>query len=340
MTSLARVTSLSKKILAGLAILLILLVLYATGIRIKELLFPSPLPPPTVSFGKLPALFLETGSDNQNVSYELDTLSGIFPALPSQTKVYKFASVSGGLLSVQRAFEKANAIGFLSKGQKISETIYQWKDNSLISRILTFDVVFSTFDVFSNFLSEDQVYEKGSLSADNAKQKAKEFMQTLYGFPQDIDESKTKTTPLVKENGELIEAKSVANSQFFRVDFYQKDEDGIPIVYREIPFSSLNITVFAQSPFITEAHFPYRSITDEWATYPLKSPQEAFDDLKNGKAYVSSYDGDSQNIKIKEIKLAYLGGRADQGYLLPIILFEGQNGFIAFVSAISNQWTE
>ncbi|MCL5432856.1 MAG: hypothetical protein M1524_01950, partial [Patescibacteria group bacterium] len=74
------------------------------------------------------------------------------------------------------------------------------------------------------------------------------------------------------------------------------------------------------------------------ATYPIKTADESFSDLQRGDAYIVSYDGTDPNIKIKNVYLGYYLGDTEQDYLMPIVVFEGNDNFVAFISAIKNEW--
>ena len=60
--------------------------------------------------------------------------------------------------------------------------------------------------------------------------------------------------------------------------------------------------------------------------------------MKSQKAYIASYYGGSSNVSIKNIFLGYYIGATKQNYLMPIVIFEGERGFFAYVSAVRDEW--
>ena len=90
---------------------------------------------------------------------------------------------------------------------------------------------------------------------------------------------------------------------------------------------------------VVDGKFSYQNILDESATYPIKTAGQALEELKNGKAYIATHTNTDTKVLIKNVYLGlYSEGRLQQ-YLTPVIVFEGNNEFIAFVPAITDEWT-
>ena len=66
---------------------------------------------------------------------------------------------------------------------------------------------------------------------------------------------------------------------------------------------------------------------------------QAYDELKSGNAYVGSYFGSGKSVSITKVSLAYYMGRTRQNYLYPVYVFEGTDGFTAYISALDDAWT-
>ena len=86
----------------------------------------------------------------------------------------------------------------------------------------------------------------------------------------------------------------------------------------------------------------------EVETYPIKTPQQAWDEMRaqNLVAY-SELTGDLDSVTITSVSLAYFDDPTYQAYLQPIYVFSGvgkvgqQEGeFITYVSAVSADWVE
>ncbi|MDP3726912.1 MAG: hypothetical protein Q8Q96_01185, partial [bacterium] len=349
MATLHKTTAFTKKILKWSTLTVIAIVLVAGGLRvgtqIKEYFFPTPLPPPTVKFDKLPRLIFPESAVNlssKELTYTLNTTSGQLPNLPTQTQVFKISKSSPSLLALQRAQEQVLKIGFNSPPTRIQNALYQWANQDTPPKKLLLDIVSLNFSLSSDFLSDQDILSAKNLPDENgAIETAKNFFSNI-SFPQDIDTQKTKTTLLKIASGKLTDATSLSTAQVIRVDFFQKDVDGRPIHYpnpqNSIMYALISAGTF--TPQVIEAKFFHYNINEVSSTYPIKTAEEAFSELKTAKAYIASYFGNETNISIKNISLGYYLSEEEQNYLMPIIVFEGNNGFFAYVEAIKGEWTE
>ena len=173
---------------------------------------------------------------------------------------------------------------------------------------------------------------------------AKSFFSTISFFPEDLDDNKTTTTLLtVTEGGLITQATSFSKANVIRVDFFQKDIHRIPMFYPHPPESTMNafIASDALNKEIVQAHFFHQEIIDDLSvTYPIKTSTQAFEELKNGNAYIASYFGTEEKMSINNVYIGYYAPDTESKYVLPIIVFEGNNGFFAYVSAVKDEWME
>lgn len=346
MTTLHRVTDITRKIFIGFGIgilaIIFLVILFNIGSAIKQLLFPTPPPPPTVAFGKLGEFSFPKSPINQQFSYTLNTVSGTLPTFEDRVTVYKLEQPHPNLLALDNVKSIAAKAGFTGEGTPLSETLFSWQDTTTGQKIvinsLTFDIIYS----LENYFSNQQVLAATFLGDQNhAIDTAKTFLQTISTVPADIDTSKTTTTLYSIKEGALIPATSLSNAQIIQVDYFQKDINELPIFYPNATHSLLTFLIGSgeHDTQVVNAHIVHRGVlTDFNATYPLKSPQQAFDELKKGKAYIAQYNGTKSSIIIRNISLGYYIGEDPQLYLMPIIIFQGDDNFYAYVTAITDEW--
>ena len=76
--------------------------------------------------------------------------------------------------------------------------------------------------------------------------------------------------------------------------------------------------------------------TSTFATYPTKTAETAFDDLKQGKGVVV-VEPDKPKVSITSVYLGYYLAENYNPYLQPIFVFEGPN-FVAYADAINEQF--
>ena len=348
MPTLTTVTTATKSTLKWLSISMvyfsILFAVIKIGVAIKERLAPAPPPPPTLAFGKLPSISFPKGEIDKTLTYSLDTITGFLPVLPYQAKVYKMTQIKPRFLALDNTRRKTANVGFRSSEVKLSKNWYRWTDESYPFREITLDIFFSHYFTLSSPFLSDPLASRFATNFSNensAVNTAQEFLLGMSSFPQDIDPARTKTLFYsISRDGDLVPETKASKAQVVRVDFFQKDIDKLPIYYPNASTSTLNllVTSIQNQQIVIGINFPYQPISKSAYTYPIKTSSQAFSELKAQKAYIASYFGSATNISIKNVFLGYYIGREKQDYLMPVVIFEGQNGFFAYVSAVTDEW--
>lgn len=325
----------------GILGIMCLILLIRLGAAVKELLFPTPPPPPTVLFGKIPKVIFPKDATDRNLSYTINTISGILPTFPDRIPVYKLENPVPDLLSLSRVENLAAQVGFTLPPTTLSPTLYRFDANDSLERSLTFDILSLNFSLASQFASASSVLQGSFLpNQQDAIKKATDFLSTLQSFPQDIDDQATTTELFSLSNGTIFPATSLSTAQLVRVDFFQKEINNYPIYYPFPPYSPVNVTVAGgfYGGQIVSANYLHHAISRTFATYPIKQASEAFSALQKHNAYIASYLGTDTSIQITDESLGYYIGGEDQKYLYPIVVFQGTNNFIAYVPAIKEVW--
>lgn len=295
---------------------------------------------PTLTFGKLTKIDFPKGLENR-FTYSIDTITGALPATPAQVSVYKMIRGEPDLLAVQKTSDKVAALGFKENPTQISDVLYRWTSTTPFPRSLTVNVVSSQFSLTSEFMNDEKILSANSLpTEEEAISMANSFIDNLGFLPDNIDDTSTKVKLLRIQNGAIIEASSISSAQLISVYFFQKKNE-IPFAYPTGGLSSMNLTIGSGNgtlPIVVDGRFFYQKISGESGTYPLITTQEAYDKLKTGKAYISSYSGNGTEIFIKKVYLAYYTEGKEQDFLQPVIVFEGNDNFFAYVPAVRDEW--
>lgn len=323
-----------------LGIIIILFISLKFLLFIKELILPTSPPPPTVTYGKLPKQYFPDGI-KKDFTYEVDTISGNLPSLNLSEKVYKMEQKGPDILAVEKASKKVAGLGFYTRPQQISDFVYRWSNPLPPEQNIILNIKLSEFNLSSNYLKfESNINGRNFINKTEPITAASNFLKTLEFYPEDIDEEKTKVEFMKLEKGVINPTSRIVDSNIANVYFFQKSKDELPIVYPQGLNSSMKLTVGAGqlTGMILDSNFSHQNILEESATYPIKTAQEAFDDLKNGKGYIATHSGEDRNVLIKNVYPAlYSEGRLQQ-YMIPVIVFEGNNGFVAFVPAVKDEW--
>lgn len=323
-------------------VLVLIFLIFKIGTALKQTLFPTPPAPPTVSFGKLPSIVFPNNVSDKNFNYSLDTVTGTLPTFQDRINVYKMTAISPDLLALKKAINNVNSVGFTNPELPISAKVYQWNDNGPLNRSITMDIFSTDFALSSTFISDPIVQSAINLpDQTTAITTAQGFLSSMSSFPDDIDSTKAKTLLFSINNNTLTTATSVSNAQVIEVDFFQKDIDKLPIYYPKAVNSTMNVLVVGgnDQPQVAQVNFSHQTVSNQSATYPIKTAQDAYNLLKQGQGYIASYFGSGTDISIKNVFLAYYIGDKKQDYLFPIAVFEGDNGFFAYVPLITDVWT-
>lgn len=346
MFTLTKASKETKAILKWLLIILVvflgIFIVYKLATMVKEMLYPTPPPQPTILFGKISAPNFPQNNVNKKLTYSIDTVSGFLPVFTDQIKVYAIFKPKPDLIALQKAKDKVRSGGFTNGPIKVSDTIYDWSTNNedlqknIRVNIDTFD-----FQVTSDLFTDPNVLSANNLP-DQAESisLAKEFLERMEYLSDNLDIVNTEVNMFSINNNSFITATSLSNAQIMQVNFFQNSIDDLPIFYKNPHESNINVLIASgnSSGQIVGANYLNQTITDESSTYPLKTTDEAFADLKSGNAYLASYEGEENEIKIKDVFLAYYMEPIAQTYLTPIYIFEGNNGFQAYVTAIKDEW--
>jgi len=322
---------------------LIIIFLFFMGIKflafVKDLFTPPP--PPQVAFGKLPAIPFPN-QIKENIVYSLDTLTGFLPSFSDRAKVYEIISDPPTLLGLNKTLEKVSGIGFKSSGIQIAEDTYQWVDQTAsLQRRITMNIFSSDFTLSSSYLITPSLEKfSGPDEKNQAIDVAKSFLAKMFLFPEDIDENKTKTTLYTIEGATLIPTSKISNTKIIRVDFFQKDLDNFPIYYDKGISSTIDFLIGKENKElkVVSARFFHKNISKTASTYAIKTASQAFLELQKGKAYIAYKPAGTVEFAIKKVFLGYYAGENQQKFLMPIVIFEGSNDFVAYVSAVRDEW--
>lgn len=297
-----------------------------------------------------------------------DRLS-VFPIIESVPNFLNLENVKKKVLSLGFVSETGTVVPEI----QLTNQYYEWNEKTGFNRKIMFDINSFDFKMTSSYLSSLNALSGRFISNESgAVDLALDFLKRAGLMPIDLDLTKTTTpnnsVPYVTypqlysiQSGEqgavLVPTNKLRDTQVIRVDFYQKDveydmkiglteEDveqkihlKLPILYPQPPLSIMSFWVASgqDGAMVTQAFFTHKKIdlTDANATYKIITPTEAFTELEDGKGYIGRYWLNDNNIYITDVFLAYYLDEKSQGYLMPIYVFEGKNGFFAYISALA-----
>lgn len=339
MTSLTKTAILARKIIRyGLFFIIFLIIariLFGAGTKVYRYFFPAPPPAPTVTFGKLPKLEFPQTKTIDNVNLSVQTPEGGLPTLPTQAKVFFMPKVSASLLSLDSAISTAQELGYIPQPQKISETTYRFSHKD-VPATLEMNIANGNFSISFDLSKAPSVIQLIPPAPEVGASKARSYLSGADLLPDDLS-GPTSHQFLKIQEGKLVTALGQSDAQLVKINFFRKSYDNLPAVTPNP--DEANVWFYlgggqTTAEQIIAAEYHYFPVDEsQSATYPIKTAQQAFDELKGGSGYVAK-SPDSGNITLRRVYLAYYdSGKASEFYQ-PVVVFEGE-GFMAYVPAVT-----
>lgn len=360
MASLAQVTSATRTGLKWLGILIGFYILYnillfPVGKFAFQLIFPPKAAIPEAKFGKLPIIAFPTRTTVPQFTYTIQTTSGSLPPactkypcnkgqLPDRMMVYPIANLQEGLFSLDLAKQKVGSVGFRADPQQITSEIYQWKgtQDSPDAQII-FNIVTNRFDYTVPLATDSSQLTAPVPDTNEAISSAINLLSKMGLYQKDFSKADTKGVLLKLVGQTLLPATSQSDAEYIQVNIARSNIDTYPILSISPNKPLINVLVGPQSPVaangIYEAHYAYQQyLKDEGSAYYIKSVDQAYSELQQNQAFLTSFPPTGGSIAIRNVYLAYIELADTQKYLMPVYVFEGDNAFRAFVSAVRNDF--
>lgn len=349
MASLAQITRESRLIAKfgaiGGVVIIFLFISFKVISWLIGVLNPPVIPPPEMKYGPLISN-LPIQSSKPTYSYQLNTITGSLPKFPDRIRVYKTVQPEPDLLALQKARETVRLKGYTSNEALVSPGVYRW--NNSTGGSVTYHLQSKNFEFASGIGLEKQDFTFGTRQSIDSQVLVyiQDFRSSLVG----IDQENPKITYYTSDGINLIPENDASQAYLAQIDFFQipvkvdpfifktdKSEtiETLPIYYQDPDMSNQSFVVKAGSrniQFVRGMFKNYQVDTTEHSTYPLKTAEEAYEDLENGNAYIISTNKDTV-INVTEVTLGYFIPQIPSEYAMPIFVFKGKD-FLAYVHAI------
>lgn len=330
----------------GVIAYIILRIFWSIFIVLFLTIFPPKLPPPNHAFGKLPSIkFPATATGSGQLTFQLQTIEGNVPTASVSANVFFMPKTAPNLLALNSAQEFATRLQFDSTPIQENKNIYRFNDPELPLRRLRFDIVSGNFIVRYGFEQDPSIFiDKNFPASETIQLEATNLLQQ-YDLSKDDLESGTPTVTFWRLNGtQLIQTSSLSQANAVRIDFFRTpignmkiltpnpDEAPVSIIFSGSANSKKHVLQFAYT------YWPIDLTTS--ATYGLITSAQAWQELQIGQGYIARRPTSENIAVIRNIYLGYYDAYDTQTYLQPIFVFEGDNGFLAYVPAVAAPWTE
>lgn len=318
--------------------LIVARILWGVGVGIYERFNPPQPPPPTVTYGKLPALVFPENESRQNFSFSLELPEVDLPKAPRTLPVYVMPKKSAyfGALDVARGLAKS--LRFTKNEESQSPTIYRWTHERGDVN-LEMNTITQAFSINSNFYKDEAFATLHAPTQVIAASAVSSFLSTSNLFPKDFTDGKTSTTLIKNEGGNLVLAPSLSEANFIRVDLFRQNYNNFPVVTSHPGKGNVWFLVSGTSDparTIIAGEYHYFPVEDsQSSTYPIKSSDQAWQELIAGKGVIVSSPGNADSVTVRRAYFAYYDSPEFQAFFQPVFVFEGDNGFVGYVPAVS-----
>lgn len=343
--TLTQTAIITKQIITITVLALVVGIISFIGYKIWSAYYLANLPPQEekadTKFGVLPYPdFPKKGVSSSNFSYSLDTTTGGLPKIGFDPgfekiiKVYFIVKPYATLLSPERSQALAEKFNVTASPEILSETNYRFKDQG---KILTMDLDSGNF----TYTKEATPSAKESLDGDDKMVADFENLLSILGVLKDeLARSRTKVTLLKTEGDKLVPTTLRTEASAAQISLWPEGLDKKGVFTSDFNKALVNSTVVKSASEIENylsLNFTFWLIdTTTFATYPTKSAEVAFDDLKSGQGVVI-VEPTKPQVSITSVYLGYFLSENYSPYFQPIYIFEGPN-FVAYVPAVSEQF--
>lgn len=321
-------------------------ILWFLVILIWYLLFPPQPPPPNHAFGVLPKIqFPQREAPPVALKFQLETVEGQVPVASSAAVVFFMPKSAANLLGLTRTQSFANRFLFTAEPVQESKNVYIFTDPQAPLRSLRYDIVSNNFKLRYLFEVDSSVFiEKNQPLPERAIENSLSTLKSFNLLPDDYKNGNQTPSFFRLQGNKLVSTTSQSTSDVVRVDLFRQSVMDIP-VFTPIPEQGHINFIYsgAQNEKKRMIQFEYVYWPVDYqttATYALKTSNQAWQELINGQGYVARYPRQGSTAVVREIYIGYYDSFEPQNYLQPIFVFEGDNGFLAYVPAVAAPWTE
>lgn len=298
---------------------------------------PPPEEKPDVKYGQLPPLDLPPSIfPSSNFTYSLDTVTGNLPRLeqdPNFRKIVKVYYINKSvvtLLSPDRSFAFAQKFGINTPPQILSEILYRYFQDG---KTLTVELDTQNFKYANTKVPPSNEILPDDNSLING---FRGILANAGVLNEELRDGSAKVTLLKEENGKLKPTKLRTEARFTHVSLWPKAIDGKLIYSPKFNVSLISALTAGSTDNIQNymsIEYTYWLVDKStFATYPAKSLEKAFEELKAGQGTVV-ISPQVPNASITSVSAGYYLPEKYAPFLQPIYVFEGPE-FAAYTSAI------
>ncbi len=292
-------------------------------------------------FGKINPPEIPQSTTSAGLKFTLDTIEGAPVTATETANVFFLPQFNPRFGYSEKIYLMAKSFGFdtgIIKHKLIDKTATFTDDEKTLSiDISNFNFKFDR-KVNNELFSSSRITIPSKTEIEN---KAIDFLKKIGRYPDELGKGTTDIIYLKYNpgNGNFVNVDSRNIAQLVEVDFYRPNVDDFSIVTPKF-FNSQNyvIMLFEGSDFqIIKSQIAFfEKSEDQVGVYPVKTGDQAWTELIEGKGMVVAGTQGQENIIVKSMKLGYFDPAIYQIYLQPVYVFLGEGNFVGYVPAVRN----
>jgi len=292
------------------------------------------------SLGNISPPEIPQSTTSAGFKFTLDTIEGAPVTTATETaKVFFLPQFNPRFGYSEKIYLIAKSFGFNTEVVK----------HKLVDKLATFTDEEKTLNVdISNFNFKfdrkinNEFFTSSSLtipSQTEIENKAINFLKKIGRYPDELGKGTTEIIYLKYNPGNqnFVNVKKRDQAQLVEIDFRRPDIG----IYKTVTprfFTSQNyvIMVFEGSDYtVIKSQIAFFEKSEEQVgVYPIKTGEEAWSELNNGKGMVVAGTEGQKNIIIKKMKFGYFDPDIYQNYFQPVYVFLDDENFAAYVPAV------
>lgn len=297
-------------------------------------------------FGKLPKLeFLNKIDYPSEANFTIDNIEGKPTTASESAQIYYLKNNLTRFGYISKITQMAKVVGFDPEltSYNLEGNIAYFEDQTGKFEV---DIADFNFKYEYNWKNEPDLINTSNVSDENTiLENAKQFLRVMGTYPEELAQGRTNIIYLrfdpLNQEFEVVEDPDQANAA--EVDFFRPDLDQFPAVSPNYYNSQNYVTLIFQqgrSKVIRAQISFWEKVESESCYYPIKTGEEAWNDLQQKRGAIVSAGSGTTDIVIKKMFLGYYDPGQYQEYLQPVYVFLGDEGFVGYVPAVREGYAE
>lgn len=248
---------------------------------------------------------------------------------------------------VQNISLMAKAAGFNTEVEKYvldgTTARFENTQQKLVVDIRNFNFTFDT-----KFESQPDIFANTTIPIEQTiSEQARAYLRRMDRYPDALSQG-TEHIIYLRFDPQINEfsvVNTIEEANVVEVDFFPPDVSGFPIVAPKY-FNSQNYVVMVFSPQgersvtskVIKSQVQYFDKNPAGSPYPVKTGDEAWQELISGNGVIVSAGQNSNKITVRQMFMGYFEPDTYQEFFQPVYVFLGDNNFAAYVPAVANAY--